>query len=122
MQKSVLDLGKRVPVSLDDLASALYDIRSAGISAGDAMGVLEGSAKLAVAGLGTTKEAANIVTSAINAFGLKGKDQANVYNTFFETVKNGKTTISELSQGSATLPDGQRRRASSSTSSCQRRH
>lgn len=99
MGQQVIAISQRVPVALGDLASALYDIRSAGISAKDAMGVLENSAKLAVAGLGTTKEAANIVTSAINAFGLKGKDAQNVYAQIFETVKQGKTTIGELSQG-----------------------
>ena len=99
MTKEVLALGQQIPVSLNDLASALYDIRSAGISATDAMGVLEGSSKLAVAGLGTTKEAANIVTSAINAFNLKGKDLQDVYGTIFETVKQGKTTVAELAQG-----------------------
>jgi TP901 family phage tail tape measure protein len=99
MEQSVLDLGKRVPVSLADLTDALYDIRSAGIDAADAMTVLEGSAKLAVAGLGTTKEAADVATSAINAFGLKGADQAKIYNLFFDAINTGKTTLSGLAQG-----------------------
>lgn len=99
MGKQVLDLSKRVPVALDQLPPALYDIRSAGISASDAMNVLEGSAKLAVAGLSTTQEAADVVTSSINAFGLKGAEQQRIYDLLFKTVKNGKTTMSALSQG-----------------------
>lgn len=99
MQEQVLAIGSRVPVSLSDLTEGLYNIRSAGISAGDAMGVLEGSARLAVAGLGSTKEAVDVATSAINAFGLKGKEQQRVFGLFFDTVKAGKTTISELAQG-----------------------
>lgn len=99
MKNQVLDMGDRVPVALDDLTGSLYDIRSAGISAGDAMNVLEGSARLAVAGLGDSKEATDLVTSSINAFNLKGEEQARIYDIIFKAVKNGKTTISGLSQG-----------------------
>jgi len=99
MGKRVLDLSSRVPVALEQLPPALYDIRSAGIDASEAMAVLEGSAKLATAGLATTQESAGIVTSAINAFGLEGAAQQRIYDLLFKTVKNGKTTISGLAQG-----------------------
>ena len=99
MGKSVLDISKRVPVQTADLTAALYDVRSAGIGAADAMSVLEGSAKLGVAGLGSTKEATDLVTSSINAFKLAGADQQKVYDNIFRTVKAGKTTISDLAQG-----------------------
>jgi TP901 family phage tail tape measure protein len=99
MSQDVLEIAKRTPVALADLTSGLYDIRSAGIPAADAMKVLEGSARLAVAGLGTTKEAADLVTSSINAFGLSGTEAAGVYDLIFKTVKAGKTTISGLAQG-----------------------
>ncbi len=99
MGKQVLEMSTRVPVALEELPGALYDIRSAGIQASDAMAVLEGSSRLAVAGLATTQEAADVVTSSINAFGLQGTEQQRVYDLLFKTVKNGKTTISALSQG-----------------------
>lgn len=99
MERQVLAIARRTPVAMEDLTSALYDIRSAGIAAADAMNVLEGSSRLAVAGLGTTKEATDLVTSAINAFRLEGEEQERVYDTIFKTVKSGKTTISQLAQG-----------------------
>lgn len=99
MGKQVLSLSRRVPVQLDELPPALYNIRSAGIDASRAMQVLEGSSKLAVAGLGTTSEAADISTSALNAFNLKGDQAAKLYDTIFKTVKHGKTNISQLAQG-----------------------
>jgi TP901 family phage tail tape measure protein len=99
MSRQVLGMARRLPVALDDLPAALYDIRSAGIDASDAMRVLEGSARLGVAGLGTTKEAADLVTSSINSFNLEGAEQARVYDLIFKTVKNGKTNISQLAQG-----------------------
>lgn len=99
MTKSVLELGSRMPVTLTDLTAGLYDLRSAGIGADQAMALLEGSAKLAVAGLGTTAESVDIVTSAINAFGLKGEDALQVFNSIFKATEFGKTTIAELSRG-----------------------
>jgi len=99
MGNEVLKIARRTPVALSELTSSLYDIRSAGIQASDAMGVLEGSARLAVSGLGTTKEATDLVTSAINAFSLEGKEQKEIYDQIFTAVKNGKTTISALAQG-----------------------
>jgi TP901 family phage tail tape measure protein len=99
MSEQVLEIGRRTPVALTELTSALYDIRSAGIPAADAIDVLDGSARLAVAGLGTTREAVDLVTSSINAFGLKGEEATRIYDTVFKTVKAGKTTISQLAQG-----------------------
>lgn len=86
MNASVLDISKRVPVGISDLTAALYDLRSAGISADDAMGLLENSAKLAVAGLGTTGEAVDLVTSILNTWGneLRGRT--------FDTKGFGKAT------------------------------
>jgi len=97
MKKSVLEISKRTPVALDDLTSALYDVRSAGIAAEDAMMVLEKSAQLGVAGLGTTAEAVDIATSAINSFNLSGEEATKVFDIIQLTVKSGKTNINELS-------------------------
>lgn len=99
MNKEVLNISKRTPVALSDLTSALYDIRSAGISANDQFVVLEKSAQLGVAGLGSSSEAVDLVTSSLNAFQLKGEEAERVYDTIFKTVKFGKTTISGIAQG-----------------------
>ena len=99
MGKEVLAIGKNTPVALGDLTDGLFDLISAGIPAGDAIRVLGQSAKLGVAGLGTTKQAVDLVTSAINAFQLEGAEADKVYDQIFKTTKNGKTTIAELSQG-----------------------
>lgn len=99
MGDRVREIGARVPVDYGNLTSALYDVRSAGVSAADQFAVLEKSAKLGVAGLGTTAEAVDLVTSSMNAFQLEGADADRVYDNIFKTVKSGKTNISELAQG-----------------------
>ena len=72
MTEEVLAISGRTPVALDELTAALYDVRSAGMSASDAMTILEKSAQLGYAGLGSTKEAVDLVTSSFNAFKLEG--------------------------------------------------
>lgn len=98
MKNEILNMSTEVPVAIDDLTSSLYDVRSAGISAASAMDVLKTSAILGVAGLGTTKEATNLLTTAINAFGLQGRDSKEVADVLFKTVKAGKTDIAKLSE------------------------
>lgn len=99
MGDAVLGIAKRTPVLTSDLTMALYDIRSAGVSAADGMNVLEKSAQLGVAGLGSTSESVDLVTSSLNAFKLKGEEASNVYGYIFNAVKYGKTTITGLAQG-----------------------
>lgn len=95
----IKDIMKRVPKSGDDLGASAYSIVSAGITdASQALKVLETSGKLAVAGLSTTAEATDLLTGAINAFGLDAEDADAAADILFKTVKAGKTTVADLSQ------------------------
>jgi TP901 family phage tail tape measure protein len=99
MGDEVLKLSTRLPVPIEELTTSLYDIRSAGISAEKQFAALETSAKLSAAGLSTTSESTNILTSAMNAFESEGKSAAEISDILFKTVKFGKTTIAQLSTG-----------------------
>lgn len=99
MSQAVLEMAKRTPKPISELAESLYDVRSAGIDADDAMAVLESSAKLATAGLSDTKSATNILTSAINVYGDETHNSNVLSDILFKTVKAGKTTVEELAQG-----------------------
>lgn len=88
-----------LPVSADDLGASAYDIVSANITeTSKALNVLEQSARLSVAGLGSAKEATDLMTSSINAFGLNADESDKIANILFKTVKYGKNTVSELAQ------------------------
>lgn len=97
--QGILDIGQRVPVGIGELGAALREARSSGVSAADQFGILENSAKLAVVGLGTTEQAIDLVTSAINSFGLKGAEAERVYDLLFKTTDTGKATIEQLARG-----------------------
>jgi TP901 family phage tail tape measure protein len=100
LSSGIKEMLKTTPKSADDLGAAAYNIVSAGITeSADAMKVLKASSKLAVAGLGETTEAVDVITSAINAYGLKASESNDIADTFFKGVQAGKTTVAELAQG-----------------------
>lgn len=99
MGQEVMRIGRDVPVQLQDLTTGLFDLRSSGVGAAEQFSTLENSAKLAVAGLGTVQQSADLVTSSLNAFQLQGAEAVRLYDTIFKTTKYGKTTIAQLSQG-----------------------
>ncbi len=98
MSAAVLDTATRVPVAIEDLTAGLFDVRSAGIGAAEAMNVLETSAKLGQAGLSTTAEATNIMTSAMNTFASEGLSAGEIADILFKTTAAGKNTVSQLAQ------------------------
>ena len=99
MGNAVRELGKRTPVTFGDLTSGLYDVRSAGVKAADAMGVLESAAQLGVAGRSDTATSVKLMTSAMNAFSIQASDSAAVSDVLFTAVKHGITDISQLQVG-----------------------
>ncbi|RJF74915.1 phage tail tape measure protein [Deinococcus cavernae] len=96
--KMSADLGK----SQTDLQNGMYDILGAGVkgteSMSQALGLLQTSAKLAVAGATDTKTATDVLTSSLNAYGL-GADKANAAsNKLFQAVLDGKMEFGQLAQ------------------------
>jgi TP901 family phage tail tape measure protein len=98
MGDELLGIASRMPIPIQDLTESLYQIRSAGVGAADAMHVLEVSGRLSVAGLSTATEATKGVTSALVAFKAQGLTADQIANSFFLTVKEGKTKMDALNE------------------------
>ena len=80
-------------------SKALYDIISAGAgSAAEAQTILDTSNRLAVGGITDVATAADGLTSVLNAYGKSAASAGSVADTFFATVKAGKTTVPELAR------------------------
>jgi len=76
---------------------AFYDIVSAGIrGASTQLDVLVQSNKAAVAGLVDVQTAADILTSALNAYSLTGLTAQEASDALFVAVREGKTRFDEL--------------------------
>lgn len=80
--------------------SALYQTISSGITeASEALKVLGAANKLAVGGATDVFTAIDGLTSIINAYGFKASEATSISDSLFVTMKRGKTTIKELSDG-----------------------
>lgn len=94
--QAVLDMSKKLGQSSESMSAGLYDIISSGFQAGDALIILEESAKAAVAGLSTTDVAVNAVTAVLNAYNLEATESKKVSDILFSTVNYGVVTFPEL--------------------------
>lgn len=79
-----------------DLSDGLYQVISATIETAHAMDVLRVSAKAAIAGMTDTRTSVDAITTVIKGFGLEATEAEHVADVFFQTIKRGKTTFSEL--------------------------
>ena len=98
LSDEILNLSTEIPQTASELASAEYQILSAGVKLSDSTTVLKLAAKAAIGGMTDTKTAVDVGTGVLNAYGKPISELGNVYDILFKTVKGGKTTFSELSQ------------------------
>ncbi len=85
-------------VSISDFSEAMYQALSASVDAGDAVGFTTKAVKLAKAGFTDTSTAVDVMTTAINAYGLQAKDADHISDNLITTQNLGKTTVNELAQ------------------------
>lgn len=94
--KDIIKLAPEVGKAPKELAEALFYVTSAGIKGAEAMDVLEMSAKGSAAGLGETATVADLVTSAMNAYGKENLSAAQATDIITMAVRQGKAEASEL--------------------------
>jgi TP901 family phage tail tape measure protein len=78
------------------LADALFFVTSAGLRGTDAMEALEYSAKASASGLGETAVIADLLTSAMNAYGPANLSAAQATDILVTAVKEGKAPADAL--------------------------
>jgi hypothetical protein len=96
MVGAVRSLAKEVPEDAQGLSKALYQIVSAGYDGAEGLKLLEVATKGAVAGVTDTLTAADGLTSVMNAWKISAESATEVSDTFFTTVRLGKTTFGEM--------------------------
>lgn len=102
IKDSIIDLAKTYGLSMEELGSSMYEILSSNFNPEFAAEVLEGSAKMATAGLSSLQEAVSLMIASINAYGYSMDDITTLSDAFFEAVKVGRFTIGELGEDFAT--------------------
>jgi TP901 family phage tail tape measure protein len=102
IKDSIIDLAKTYGLSMEELGSSMYEILSSNFNPEFATKILEGSTKMATAGLSSLQEAVYLMITSINAYGYSMDDITTLSDAFFEAVKVGRFTIGELGEDFAT--------------------
>lgn len=92
IRQSAMALG----VSATDFAEGVYQAMSAGVAAEDAVEFTANMTKLAIGGFTDSATAVDIVTTAINAYGMSMDDATHIMDNLILTQNLGKTTVDEL--------------------------
>lgn len=104
MSRELRHLSQVSGLALSSLSKAKYDVVSAGFAgAADSAKILGATTRLAVGGVTSAATAADILTTALNAYGKDAKEVDDVSNILFTTVRLGKTTMDELGASLGTV-------------------
>ncbi len=101
MSKKVFSISEISPDDPVKLAKAYYQIVSAGYDGAKGLNVLKTSAKAATAGVTDTETAADGLTTVMNAWKIDASEATTVADSFFTTVKLGKTNFKQLADNIA---------------------
>lgn len=94
--RQLLSLSRDVGKGAGDLSDALYFVTTGGVRGAETMDVLATSAKLAATGLGDTKTVADLVVSAMNAYGKSSLSAAQAGDILIRSVREGKAEADQL--------------------------
>lgn len=95
-KQSIIDLSNQLGVSTEEISSAVYSAISAGVDEANAVAFVADSMKLASGGFTDVTTAVDVLTTAINAYGLESEDATKVADMLITTQNLGKTTVDEL--------------------------
>lgn len=104
-QKSLSDISKEVRTysnetgeAASDMAEATYQAISASVNTADAAAFAGTATKLAVGGFTSATTAVDVLTTAINAYGLAASDATQLSDYLITTQNLGKTSVDQLAQ------------------------
>ena len=95
-KKDLVIISNETGKSQTELAKALFDLTSAGLSGDKALAALRKSAKASAIGLGETQVVASAVSSAMNAYESSSLSAAKATEVLAATVRYGKLSAEEL--------------------------
>ena len=93
----ITDMSNTIGIAATDIAEATYQAISAGQDTANAVEFAGQAAKLATAGFTSTTSAVDILTTALNAYGLSADQATHVSDVLLTTQNLGKTSVDELS-------------------------
>lgn len=95
-KKKILEMSNETGVSTEDLCESIYSAISASVDQESALEFTGKALKLAEGGFTDAATAVDVLTTAINAYGLESSDAEKVSDMLITTQNLGKTTVDEL--------------------------
>lgn len=92
----MLAASSQTGIAMADFSEAVYASISASVDQADAVTFAADAVKLAKAGFTETATAVDVLTTAINAYGLSSSDATHISDVLITTQNLGKTTVDEL--------------------------
>lgn len=96
LKDQIMDLSNETGISASEIADNVYNAISAGQDTANAVSFVENATTLAKAGFTSSASALDILTTAMNAYGLEASDVSRVSDVLINTQNLGKTTVNEL--------------------------
>lgn len=93
---SIRDASRETGVSLSDFSEAVYQALSASVAQASAVQFTTEAIKLSKGGYTSAATAVDVLTTAINAYGLKASDATAISNKLITTQNLGKVNVDEL--------------------------
>ncbi len=95
-KKKIMQVSSDMNVSTDELCESIYQAISASVDQADAIDFATKAMKLAKGGFTDTATAVDIMTTAINAYGMSAADAESISDKLIMTQNKGKTTVGDL--------------------------
>lgn len=96
MSADIMNLSRDTGISVAGLSEAAYSAISASVDTADAVGFTATASKLAAGGFTSSATAVDVLTTALNAYGLEAGQAENISDMLVTTQNLGKTTVDEL--------------------------
>lgn len=97
LSDQITAMSSKMGVAASDIAEATYQAISAGQDTSNAVAFAGQASKLAAAGFTSSSSAVDILTTALNAYGMSADQATHVSDVLLTTQNLGKTSVDELS-------------------------
>lgn len=97
-KQQILALSNQTGISATSIAEDAYQAISAGVKTGNTMDFVTKCTRLSTAGFADSGQALDLLTTILNAYGMKESDVNMISNDLIRTQNLGKTTVGQLAQ------------------------
>lgn len=95
-KNDILDASSKSKIAVGEFSESVYQSISAGVDQRKAIGFTTEAMKLAKGGFTDGAKAVDVLTTAINVYGMSAEDVTRVSDVLINTQNLGKTTVDEL--------------------------